>query len=175
MVGGEVPWDFGWDARGGWIESGGAYEIERRPRGASRGKPAPTFVATCQTCQAMVARFVGLTMSPRWRGCHPTCLHSCTKADNHGLAGMATLQQMWERACPAKRRAGGARSPRRHHSQGRHMAALTVAKGKPSDRHFRYPLRVGSGDTWPEEIPYMFCRQASDCSWKHGHLVFSGR
>ena len=24
-----------------------ALEIERRPRGASRGKPAPTFVATC--------------------------------------------------------------------------------------------------------------------------------
>ena len=74
-----------------------------------------------------------------------------------------------------ERRPRGARSPRRHRSQGRHMAALTVAKGKPSDRHFRYPLRVGSGDTWPEEIPYMFCRQASDCSWKHCHLVFSGR
>ncbi|MCE0914218.1 hypothetical protein [Pseudomonas sp. NMI760_13] len=34
----------------------GAYEIERRPRGASRHKAAPTFVATCRTCQAMVAR-----------------------------------------------------------------------------------------------------------------------
>jgi len=33
-----------------------ALEIERRPRGASRGKPAPTFVATCRSSQAMVVR-----------------------------------------------------------------------------------------------------------------------
>jgi len=31
-------------------------EIERRPRGASRGKPAPTFVATRRSRQAMVVR-----------------------------------------------------------------------------------------------------------------------
>jgi len=38
-----------------------ACEIERRPRGASRHKAAPTFVATCHTCQAMVGSFVALT------------------------------------------------------------------------------------------------------------------
>ncbi len=36
-----------------------------------------------------------------------------------------------------ERRAGGARSPRQHHSQGRHLAALTAATGRHSDRHFR--------------------------------------
>ncbi|GAB1615048.1 hypothetical protein PSN_0776 [Pseudomonas sp. NGC7] len=30
---------------GVWRERFGACEIERRPRGASRGKPAPTFVS----------------------------------------------------------------------------------------------------------------------------------
>ncbi len=47
------------------LESDVAGEIERRPRGASRRKAAPTFVATCQTCKAMVARLVDLTMPVR--------------------------------------------------------------------------------------------------------------
>jgi len=90
-----------------------ACEIERRPRGASRRKAAPTFVATCQTCQVMVARLAGVTIPPGWRGCRTTCLKSCAKGDSHGLTGMAKLQQMWERPCVAKRRAGGDRSHRR--------------------------------------------------------------
>ncbi len=174
MVGGEVPWDFGWDA-GVWIEGDVAYEIERRPRGASRGKPAPTFVATWPCLQGHGRQPWRMTKD-MWGGSRSNGETSSGQQSGQPWPDrFGTLQQMWERACPAKRRAGGARSPRRHHSQGRHMAALTVAKGKHSDRHFRYPLLVGSGDTWPEEIPYRFCRQASDCSWKHCHLGFSGR
>ncbi len=36
-----------------------------------------------------------------------------------------TLQQMWERACPAMRRAGGARSYRRCKNNGRHLVVFT--------------------------------------------------
>ncbi|WP_416467431.1 hypothetical protein, partial [Pseudomonas sp. LFS044] len=39
-----------------------------------------------------------------------------------------TLQQMWERACPAKRRAGGARFAPRPKSQDNHFA--TNKKGR---------------------------------------------
>jgi hypothetical protein len=35
----------GGGALGAWLEWFGAYEIERRPRGASRRKAAPTFVS----------------------------------------------------------------------------------------------------------------------------------
>ncbi|MFJ3451551.1 hypothetical protein ACIPM0_25510, partial [Pseudomonas sichuanensis] len=34
-------------------------------------------------------------------------------------------KQMWERACPAMRRAGGARSHRRCKNTGRHLVAFT--------------------------------------------------
>ncbi|MFP3449633.1 hypothetical protein, partial [Pseudomonas sp. SIMBA_067] len=34
-----------------------------------------------------------------------------------------TLQQMWERVCPAKRREGGARCQQPHTTQGRRMQA----------------------------------------------------
>jgi len=41
---------------GAWLGFFIGLEIERRPRGASRGKPAPTFVATRRSSQAMVVR-----------------------------------------------------------------------------------------------------------------------
>jgi len=43
-------------SRSACLEIYSALEIERRPRGASRGKPAPTFVATRRSRQAMVVR-----------------------------------------------------------------------------------------------------------------------
>ncbi|EKT4451222.1 hypothetical protein N5K35_12555 [Pseudomonas sp. GD03651] len=39
-------------------ENGSAYEIERRPRGASRGKPAPTFVSGQPFCESTAGRLV---------------------------------------------------------------------------------------------------------------------
>jgi len=78
-------------------------------------------------------------------------------------------------ASEIKRREGGARSHWRHHTNGRYLAALTAATAKHSDRHFRHSLRPRCGYSQPEEIPYKSYRQASDCSWKHCHLVFPGR
>jgi len=71
----------------------------------------------------MVVSLVALTRFLGWRNRRLTGLKQCTKAGNASLTGMATLQQMWERrcgdpTCPAKRRAGGARSHRRRKCQG---------------------------------------------------------
>ncbi len=44
---------------------------------------------------------------------------------------MTGPKQMWERACPAKRRAGGARSHRRQKSIARHLEAIL----QPPDGH----------------------------------------
>jgi hypothetical protein len=57
-------------------------------------------------------------------------LSQTNKADNHGLTDMATLQQMWERACPAKRRAGGARS---HWQQSCHDKNMLAKNHRISD------------------------------------------
>ena len=46
------------------------------------------------------------------------------KVNNHGLTGIGTLQQMWEPALPAMRRAGGARSKERRKTFGKHLSAL---------------------------------------------------
>jgi len=88
-------------------------EIERRPRGASRGKPAPTFVATCHG-------LLGHSCQPCWhdpifRLARPAPhLSSVMRQGGQPWPDWnGALQQMWERACPAKRRAGGARSQRR--------------------------------------------------------------
>ena len=40
-------------------------------------------------------------------------------------------KQMWERACPAKRRAGGARSHKRHTSRGEHPQLFTYFHALP--------------------------------------------
>ena len=80
-----------------------AFEIERRPRGASLrsgvpAPPAPTFVATslclsghsCLPCRAdSISR---LAPQP------PHALKPCTKAGNASLTGHGALQQMWEPA-----------------------------------------------------------------------------
>jgi hypothetical protein len=68
----------------------------------------------------MVVSLVALTRFPGWRYSRLASLKHFTKAGNADLTGMATLQQMWERACPAKRRAGGARSHRRNTSIAKH-------------------------------------------------------
>jgi len=95
---------------GAWLGFFIGLEIERRPRGASRGKPAPTFVATRRSSQAMVVR-LGAWLKTGGAPAAPTKKsRRANKAGNYGLSGHGTLQQMWERACPAKRRAGGARS-----------------------------------------------------------------
>ncbi len=47
------------------------------------------------------------------------------KADGGDLTGKTGPKQMWERACPAMRRAGGARSQERCKNTGRHLVALT--------------------------------------------------
>ncbi|MDC0690622.1 hypothetical protein POF53_23740, partial [Mitsuaria sp. RG] len=62
-------------------------EIERRPRGASRDKPAPTFVATCRTCQAMVAS-LGARLETGEAAAMPIeTSRRAHKAYNHGLSG----------------------------------------------------------------------------------------
>ncbi|SPO57109.1 protein of unknown function [Pseudomonas sp. JV551A1] len=86
---------------GAGLAIGSACEIERRLRGASRDKSdrrtaAPTFVATCRTCQAMVASLVALARFPGWRYRRLTGLKHSTKTSNASPTGMATLQQMWE-------------------------------------------------------------------------------
>jgi len=71
-----------------------ALEIERRPRGASRGKPAPTFVATRRSSQAMVVR-LGAWLKTGGAPAAPTeKSRRANKADNYGLTGHGTLQQM---------------------------------------------------------------------------------
>ncbi|MFG0413145.1 hypothetical protein ACF8MD_05655, partial [Pseudomonas sp. zjy_8] len=59
--------------------------------------------ATCRTCQAMVAR-LGACLETGGAASMPTSKSShASKADNHGLTGMATLQQMRERRRDAPR------------------------------------------------------------------------
>ncbi len=48
------------------------------------------------------------------------------KAGNADLTGHGTLQQMWERVLPAKRRAGGARSQERHYKIAWHLVAIML-------------------------------------------------
>ena len=43
------------------------------------------------------------------------------KAGNPNLTGHGTLQQMWDRVLPGKRRAGGARYHERHNNPGLHL------------------------------------------------------
>ncbi len=102
-----------------------------------------TFVATCRTCQAMVASLGGLTGFLSWHCCRITCLKPCTQADNASPTGMATLQQMWERACPAKRRAGGARFAPPLKTQADHLpASMQSPRISPYQRKSRCPANA---------------------------------
>jgi len=69
-------------------------EIERRPRGASRGKPAPTFVATRRSRQAMVVRLGAWLKSGGAPAAPAEKTRRANKAGNYGLTGHGTLQQM---------------------------------------------------------------------------------
>jgi|GEM_PF-3689104 len=84
------------------------------------------------------------------------------KAVNYGLTDIGTLQQMWEPALPAMRRAGGARSQGRQRSHDKPLSVLMRSTDGPfrvvshapaahtpasSDSHREYPRR------WPHEPP----------------------
>jgi len=84
---------------GAWLAGLGAFEIERRPRGASRGKSdrrtaAPTFVATRRSRQAMVVRFGAWLKTGGAPAAPAEISRHANKADNYGLTGHGTLQQM---------------------------------------------------------------------------------
>ena len=66
-----------------------ALEIERRPRGASRASPLLHLLQRAMACEAIVACLVGTTQFLGWRCRRPTCLQPCAKANNHGLTGTA--------------------------------------------------------------------------------------
>ncbi|OLS63698.1 hypothetical protein PSEMO_12650 [Pseudomonas putida] len=57
---------------------------------------------------------------------------SYKQGDHYGLSGIGTLQQMWEPALPAMRRAGGARSQGRWKSHDKHLSALMQSTEGPS-------------------------------------------
>ncbi|MET3676551.1 hypothetical protein ABIB24_003538 [Pseudomonas sp. UYEF17] len=59
---------------------------------------------------------------------------------------MVTSQQMWERACPAKRRAGGARYHRRRNCYGEHLEAFMQTEAKPSLLHTQLSIIHQPGD-----------------------------
>jgi len=113
-----------------WLKTFSAHEIERRPRGASRGKSdrrtaAPTFVATCHG-------LIGHSCQPCWLdeifrlALLPPHLSLVMHQGEQPWPGWnGALQQMWERACPAKRRAGGARFAHHPKAHAMHLAAIT--------------------------------------------------
>jgi hypothetical protein len=68
---------FGWSPK----DFFGACEIERRPRGASRINP---LLHVLQRAEHVTP----------WLPALAHVLSRVNKADNHGLSGMATLQQM---------------------------------------------------------------------------------
>ena len=71
-----------------------------------------------------------------------------TKANNYGLSGHGTLQQMWERACPAKRRAGGARFAHHRTTQTMHPQKTKNQKPKkPQSAAFSHKLKTNSQQT----------------------------
>ena len=109
---GDERLEIGWRRLGAWHWMCIGADIERRPRGASRGKPAPTSVS-------------GQLCLKHWRAA-PLVLASISRRTNKGarayLTGLTGPKQMWERrcgdpTCPAKRRAGGARYLRQIHIQ----------------------------------------------------------
>ncbi len=133
------------------LDSFCASEIERRPRGASRDKPAPTFVATWPC-------LLGHGYQPCWSDSisrlalpPPHQSQDMHQGRQPWPDRFGTLQQMWERACPAKRRAGGARShwqqrchdksrlAKNHRISHRYLTALessgvSVGAGMPAKR-----------------------------------------
>ena len=70
------------------------------------------------------------------------------KADNHGLTDMATLQRMWERACPAKRRVGGARSAQHCKNQGKHLVAITRPSANQGNKIVDPTVRRADSSLW---------------------------
>ncbi|WP_162948965.1 hypothetical protein [Pseudomonas sp. Leaf58] len=97
-----------------WLGLCGAADIGRRPRGASRGKPAPTSVSgqlfLCQmVCSLGAWLKIDEEQSRNLRHhAQPSTSNGTNKADRGESTGVTGPKQMWERACPAKRRAGGA-------------------------------------------------------------------
>ena len=101
----------------------GACQIERRPRGASRDKPAPTFVSGQSfLCKVGCSLVEWLEMGEEQL--RPSISNETNKADRGEFTEVTGPKQMWERACPAKRRAGGARSDKRQRCCDRHLVAL---------------------------------------------------
>ncbi|MCM8912650.1 hypothetical protein LJD21_10690, partial [Pseudomonas inefficax] len=65
-----------------------------------------------------------------------------------------TLQQMWERACPAKRRAGGARSHKRSKCNGKHSrSAARAALGLTGNENTQANIREAPSDLTGYEMP----------------------
>ena len=73
---------------------------------------------------------------------------------------MVTLQQMWERACPAKRRAGGARYHRRRNCYGEHLEAFMQPEAKPSLLHTQLSIIHQPGDGHNPSTPTVPARDA---------------
>jgi len=58
------------------------------------GKPAPTFVATCRSSRAMVARLGAWPKTGGAAAAPAEKSRRADKADNYGVSGHGTLQQM---------------------------------------------------------------------------------
>jgi len=76
-----------------------AYEIERRPRGASLASQLPHLFRASYACAAAAVRLVGTTRFQRGHHRRPTCLMARAKADSDNLTGLIGPKQMWELAC----------------------------------------------------------------------------
>ncbi|MEN5238823.1 MULTISPECIES: hypothetical protein [Pseudomonas] len=82
---------------GRWICS--AYEIERRPRGASLASQLPHLFRANYVCEGTAA-CLGACLESGEAPVVPTSISSRTnKADSDELAGVIGPKQMWELAC----------------------------------------------------------------------------
>jgi len=99
--------------KGACLDSSGALETERRPRGASRASSAPTFVSGQLCLWHHLVRFVGSLQI--WVGANKAV----------AVISQAKLaRNRWEQSLLAKRRTGGARSQERHSIIAWHSEAL---------------------------------------------------
>ncbi len=79
--------------------SSGALQIERRPHGASRASSLPRLLQRAMACAISFVSLWCLAIYCGEAGGLDSVPRRPNKAGNHGLAGIGTLQQTWERAC----------------------------------------------------------------------------
>ena len=76
-----------------------ALKIERRPHGASRASSLPRLLQRTMACGISSGRFGRLAIYRGDAVGFDSIPRRTDKANNHGLTGIGTLQQTWERAC----------------------------------------------------------------------------